>query len=328
MSPSPFCVTYHFVADPEETPWPRLVSRGRRAFEAQLDYLCAHHEPLTLEQIRAFFGQGAALPSDGFLLTFDHATRDHLEIVLPALESRGLQGTFFVYTHVIDQGRICSVDKQRFLEYSFEDYLDLLKHFAEHVMRRCPDLDPRSIEPNARNLEQTRHYLAQFPFYSDGERFFRHLRDRVLLPSVFEEAISAMFQEVFGSEAEFARAHYLSWDDLSTLRNAGMEIGGHGHRHLPMPRTPPEVQLADVQTCVHLLRQRLRVPADVFAYPNGDYNPETLSALRTSGVTLAFTTDPGAGISKGRPLEIGRIDTAFLPTKAGAGRLDGGPRGE
>jgi len=315
MQTDAFCVMYHFVADAEHTPWPRLVSRRTGDFAAQLDTLCTRGEPLTLDRLRAFFHGEEALPPRGFLLTFDHATRDHLDNVLPALQSRGLQGIFLPYTQAIEEHRICPIDKQRFLEYAFEDYLDLLRCFAEHVRRQCPDLAPATVEPSGDNLIQARTYLSQFAFYSDGERFFRHLRDEVLAPSAFEGAIAALFEEVFGSEADFARAHYLSWDDLRALRDAGMEIGGHGHRHLAMSRTPADEQRADVRTCVGLLRERLGVPADLFAYPNGGYNADTLSALREAGVVLAFTTNLETGISPDRPLEMGRIDTTALPTE-------------
>jgi len=318
MYTQPICVMYHFVADPESTPWPRLISRRTSEFAGQLDFLCANYEPLTMERLRAFYRGEAALPGRGFLLTFDHATRDHIENVLPELQSRGLEGTFFVYTQVPEEGRICAIDKQRFLEYAFEDYLALLEKFAEHALHLCPDLDPSEVKPTPENLASARNYLKQFRFYSNEERFFRHLRDNVLARDVFQGVISRLFYDVFGSEVVFAGRHYLSWDELRAMRAAGMEIGGHGHRHLIMSRTPARQQMADVDECVRLLRKRLGVAADMFSYPNGSYNCDTLSALREAGVKLAFTTHDGTGIRPGRPLEIGRVDTTSLPTDADA----------
>jgi len=312
---SAFCVYYHFVADAEATPWPKLVSLRTADFARQLDYLCSRFEPMALEDVRAFYRGERPLPRRGFLLSFDHGTKDHLENVLGELEARSLKAVFFVYTCVQEEGRICAIDKQRFLEYVFDDYLELLRRFAEHALRLDDGLERSRIEPTPENLARSRRYLEQFAFYSDGERFFRQLRDRVLEPGLFARVIGHMFEDRFGPEREFARAHYLSWDDLRELRDAGMEIGGHGHAHLIMDKTPAEEQRKDVARNLGLLRERLGVAADCFSYPNGAYGEATLDVLRQSAVKLAFTTDAETGFRRDRPLEIGRVDTASLPMK-------------
>jgi len=309
-------VMYHFVADAEKTPWPKLISRRTAAFRGQLDYLCANYEPVTLADVRAFCLESASLPRKGFLLTFDHGTVDHFENVLPDLTKRGLEGTFFAYTQVQQEGLICSIDKQRYLEYMFEDYTELLRKFAEHVLRACPQLVRRDVEPSVENLLEAREYLKPYSFYSDGERFFRRLRDRLIPPPVFTEVISSMFEEVFGDEVSFARTHYLTWEHLAAMRDAGMQIGGHGHRHLSMANTPLEGQIADVEQNVACLRDHLGIEVDSFALPNGAYNADTLSAFRRAGVRLAFTTNPDTGLKRDAPLEIGRVDTNGLPTGA------------
>jgi len=306
-------VMYHFVADPDDTPWPGLVSCRTGQFKAQLDYLCRNYDPVTLDSVRRFCAGEGFLPAKGCLLTFDHGTRDHLDNVLPELDKRGLQGSFFVYTEVQEEGRIAPIDKQRYLEYKL-DRLVLLQKLCEHALRLDPTLDRASLEPTPDNLLEAREWecLKPYPFYSDAERFLRKIRNTVLPLYVFTGAVSAMFAETFGDEAAFAHAHYLTWDDLAGMRDAGMEINGHGHRHLPMDRTPLAEQAADVERNTQLLRDRLHVPADAFAYPNGACNANTFSALGQSGVKLAFTTEAVKGISCDTPLQIGRLDTAGL----------------
>ena len=64
------------------------------------------------------------------------------------------------------------------------------------------------------------------------------------------------------------------------------------------------------------LSSELSEPIEVFAYPYGSYNDDTLSILRRRGCRLAFTTKVNVILDPARPLEVPRVDTNDVPLTA------------
>jgi hypothetical protein len=56
------------------------------------------------------------------------------------------------------------------------------------------------------------------------------------------------------------------------------------------------------------LTRRLQTPIESFAYPNGDYSPESIASVRDAGYSLAFTTDSGYAQPGADPLRIPRVN--------------------
>lgn len=69
-----------------------------------------------------------------------------------------------------------------------------------------------------------------------------------------------------------------------------------------------DIIIQDIQTCSTL--EILDHP-DVFAYPFGIYQPDTLEILKKSGISLAFTTNPGFNDQDTNLLELHRT---LIPT--------------
>ena len=95
-TPSLLVVTYHYVRNLPETPYPRIRGLLTATFARQLDYLQSRYDVVSWEAARAFVA-GESRPSrDLCLLTFDDGLVDHHLTVFPMLLERGLSGTFFV----------------------------------------------------------------------------------------------------------------------------------------------------------------------------------------------------------------------------------------
>ena len=303
-------VEYHFVRNPEETPYPGLKCVQTETFERHLDAFCQAYEPLTANDFRRFFAGEDNLPAKGFYLTFDDGTRDHIEEVFPRLQRRGLEGAFFPVTEPLVDGRIVALEKGRFLQYARDDYDAFLISFYDSLCGLYPGLDPKAIEPTSENIADSHTYLSQYAFYSDEERFFRKTRDSVLTPEQFEAVMGDMFPRHFGDEKDFIREFYMSWEDLTELQRGGMVVGGHTHCHGMLGNLTVEQQREDIETCLRHLSARLPEPVDVFAFPFGNYNQDTLTILRDNEISISFTTYTQAQINRIRPFEIGRVDAA------------------
>lgn len=309
-------VMYHFVENLDRVSFPGLKGLTAAQFRGQLDYLLRHHTPVgTGELLRAVRGEGT-LPDNGFVLTFDHGTRDHLEIALPELCRRGLDAFFFVMTATPELGTVPAIDKQRLLEGRFAEYDRFLDRFSAVSARCFPDRRDR-LAPTEANLASAADYLPHLPFYSTPERFFRRLRNELLSTDEFAAVIDELFAEEFNDKREVARTWYLDWDECRALVDAGMTVGSHGHHHLIYAADIRRRYQDDVRISFDLLRERLGGRCiNAFSYPNGAYEDGLAELLEEVGATLAFTTRVGVEFEPDRWFAVDRLDTTELPFSA------------
>lgn len=302
-------VMYHFVMDQTHI-LPALKTITVKGFQEQLDYLCEHYKPLVLENIHgSFYSSNGEDSGKFFLLTFDHGTRDHLEIVLPELVKRNLTGYFYIMTCIPEEKKIPVIDKQRYVESHFSTYTD----FYQQFYRQCLEIEPglqEEIEPNSNNLSAARKYLTRFTFYSDHERLFRKVRDFHLPPQLFEELFCEMFKKIFGEEDRFVKSNYLSWEDIQTLQDQGMVIGTHGHEHIFYTSKNVNESCSDVEKSIGLLRERLQnEKINSITYPNGKYCEDLFSCLTANSIDWGFGTHKDLTFNHSRKLNLGRVDT-------------------
>lgn len=122
--------------------------------------------------------------------------------------------------------------------------------------------------------------------------------------------------KLFDLRRQFASEHFLSWEDVRTLKRRGVEIGAHGHRHWPLNEAQMgNYHLTEAQT------SRQRIEAEVgecrfFAYPYGnigDVSAQAWRSVRDAGFSHAFTTLSGT-------LDASR--NAWLMPRLGLGARD------
>ena len=77
-------VMYHYVRDDA-----RVHARTIAELEAELDHVAEHYTAVRLEDVVT-----GGWPDNACLLTFDDGLVEHLDVVAPALERRGLTGVF------------------------------------------------------------------------------------------------------------------------------------------------------------------------------------------------------------------------------------------
>lgn len=106
----PIMMYHHIAPAPQRTPQMgdydyRLavdLTVTPEHFAAQLDWLAAHgYTTITLQQLLAALFDGAPLPAHPIVLTFDDGYADNYQYALPALQTRGMTGTFNVITGLV-----------------------------------------------------------------------------------------------------------------------------------------------------------------------------------------------------------------------------------
>jgi hypothetical protein len=111
-------------------------------------------------------------------------------------------------------------------------------------------------------------------------------------------------------------------------RGGLVRIGAHTHTHADF-RGQPQALLADLQTCVEVVRPRFGVEDVPFAFPFGRralgyVSDELVGAARASGVTCALTTEASLVDPRSDPFGWGRFNAYDWDTGATlAARLEG-----
>jgi peptidoglycan/xylan/chitin deacetylase (PgdA/CDA1 family) len=280
-------------------------------FRDQIDHLARERNITSIDKIFAHVLDGAPLPANSCLLTFDDGLLDHRWNVLPALAERDLPATFFVSAATVDSREVLDVHKiQSILATGpcMNDVLEVINIAAttslgserwEYVRRRLISL------ANTNRFDSKGTALAKIFLQRGPEPARSHAID-VLFDRHVPMSASALAAEL-----------YLSRSDLQVLVASGMSIGGHGLGHPWLSTQEWEEQRQEVLASRDLLADLFGETPQrwAFAYPFGDYDATTLALLEEHGCTLGFTTSPEVSLQIDRPLRIPRLDcNDFMPT--------------
>ncbi len=88
----------------------------------------------------------------------------------------------------------------------------------------------------------------------------------------------------------------LTWEEVRHLAENGVDIGLHGHRHLPLASLGPDELARDLAQAAEIFRQELGRAPTTFALPYGNpaaFSSGALQALRNAGLDLVFSTITG-----------------------------------
>ncbi len=108
------------------------------------------------------------------------------------------------------------------------------------------------------------------------------------LPILKELNMTATFFIVKGF---IGRGGYMTAAEITELKDAGMEIGGHSLTHKNLATQTYEVTYKEI-------RDSLRSTDNVFSYPSGKYSTTTVEILKELGVKATVTTNLGLATDK------------------------------
>ena len=98
---------YHHLKtlEPGASELQRTWTVAPEQFRAQLDYLQARgFHTITFQELSAFFENGAPLPTNPIILTFDDGWINAYTVAFPELRKRNMRGVFFVPTNYAKAG--------------------------------------------------------------------------------------------------------------------------------------------------------------------------------------------------------------------------------
>lgn len=250
-------LTYHSISKDEScfTDMPGM-RHAPAAFEAEMDYLVAHFEVVSLRDLTEMFERGEQ-PRRAVAITFDDGFADTLRTAMPILYRRRIPFTVFPVTSVVDNADLLWQHKLAWLCAS--GHVERVRHALQ--VAGWPPMDAR---------ESLQHYVRLY---------YRHN-----LPALLENILG----DVGTSGQSLAADHklYLTRDDIASADPEFVEFGNHTDTHPVLASLTSSQQAAEIDIARRkLLELTGRLPVS-FAYPFGlkrHYNDTTRKLVIDSG---------------------------------------------
>jgi Polysaccharide deacetylase len=107
-------------------------------------------------------------------------------------------------------------------------------------------------------------------------------------PVLRERGLTATLYVISGLVGkEYGGRRMLCWEQLEELRDGGVEIGAHGHRHVQLDVVPLDRAARELVNSKLLLEDRLQSAVNSFAYPFGYHTARIKRLVARSGFTSA-----------------------------------------
>ena len=111
-------VTFHRVLDPsQQAPYlfdEGVVDSAPDEFERDIKMIGRYFTPVGIEDVARSM-DGAPLPKNPILVTFDDGYKDNIEVAVPILKRHGVKAVFFIATQYLSQRRMFWWDRINYL---------------------------------------------------------------------------------------------------------------------------------------------------------------------------------------------------------------------
>lgn len=271
-------LTYHRVTDATLPSFDHLrpnVSASPQQFDQQMAYVARHFHVINLETLENALLRGGKLPSRPLLLTFDDGYLDNYENAFPVLKRYQLPAVIFLMTSLIGNAGLPWWDLGA---YAF--------HHTTCTTANLPLIGTRTLidpaNPRAKQSAEREMLAALKPLPAEQQR----------------SIVDALFT-VLNVAPPPAESHFMSWAQVREMAAHGVSFQPHTVSHprisgLDQAGAAREIEQSSREIAEHIGQPGYKACA--FAYPfglPGDYHVETLAALRTHDIRLAFTLTPG-----------------------------------
>jgi peptidoglycan/xylan/chitin deacetylase (PgdA/CDA1 family) len=247
------------------------------SFDAKLDLLKSVFNVLPLPEAVSRLKTGT-LPARAAAITFDDGYADNVTNALPILQKHGLHATFFIATSYLNGGRMFNDTVIESIRRSPLTQLDL-----NDLGLGVQDLGSDLAKANAigKILPQVKYLPLD-------------AREDTVAQVATRAGVSSLPDDLM-----------MTTSQLKALHAAGMEIGGHTHRHPILAKLDRNTARDEIAAGKTWLEDTLGAPVRVFAYPNGkpgtDYLPEQANIVRELGFEGAVSTQRGVST---RPSDV------------------------
>jgi peptidoglycan/xylan/chitin deacetylase (PgdA/CDA1 family) len=279
---------YHRVAEVDMNPWGLCVAPQH--FAQHLEVLRQYAHPISLQELAEAHRNGN-IPSRAVAITFDDGYADNLYQAKPLLEQYGIPATVFATAGYIGRNR----------EFWWDELERLLLQPGQLPEKLCLNINGNTHQlelgeaANYSEADYQRDRQLRACESQPGSRLFLcHLLGQLLKPLPEEERLQVLDElAIWSNTGSIARPTHrpLSWEELRILGEGKLvEIGAHTVTHPLLSAHSPDFQLDEIQQGKAYLEEKLARSVTTFAYPYGNYTPETVKLVQKAGFACACST--------------------------------------
>lgn len=254
-------------------------------------FLARHYRVLPLVSgLRAWQG-GTAGGRPVAVITFDDGYRDNAALAAPVLQQADLKATFFPIVGLVDTFR------RPWYDALAQGVIQLYEQNRSQLLTQS---DGPLAGPGGQRLALNQSDPLQAA------------RTAVAVAKTFDPAarreLLQRLTSLLGDDLARASGHdrIMNTSQLKSLISAGHEIGAHSYSHELLSQLDGQDLQREVTTARTELQRRLDTPIESFCYPNGDFNRQTVQAVKQADYLCAVTSDPTPNRPGCDPYTIGR----------------------
>lgn len=258
-------LTYHHIAehDPNYPYDPGVADATPTQFRRHMEMLARYGTPIGIDELcRAL--DGAPLPKNPVMVTFDDGYRSCHDVALPILRAVGMRATFFIPTTYINERRL----------YWWERIAYVLSQARKQT---ATVTYPMRVEIDRTNPDAHRDLtnLIKDTAGLDIERFV--------------EGLFTAFGVEWDRDIEARHADdvVMTWDQIRALSRAGMDVESHTRRHRVLQTLDDEQLRDELLGSRQDLEQQLGRPVRALAYPVGR-RISKLAKIRTAVAAAGY----------------------------------------
>jgi len=109
------------------------------------------------------------------------------------------------------------------------------------------------------------------------------------------------------SMADMGNPSYVTWEQVSEMSAAGMEMQAHCYSHMDLRGRSVDYLVWQVLGAKEAIEARTHVPVRFFCYPSGKYDGRVMQVLHSAGYWAAVTLIEGVEQRSTAPFELQRI---------------------
>lgn len=241
---------------------------------------------------------------DKVCITFDDNLKCQFDIALPVLESLNLKAFWFVYTSPL-LGIVEKVELYRYFRTVQYSTVDEFYQAFETAIEGFDFAGQAHSEIKKADFE---NHLAEWSFYTYGDRKFRYIRDNILGVEKYNLVMEKLIADSGMDIKSIAASLWMSSNDIKTVHGKGHFIGLHSHSHpTRLDRLPDEGIEKEYTTNYNLLSDIIGKDS-IFSmsHPCNAYNEHTMDVLNGLGIQIGFRSNNQ--LTTYTPLQLPRID--------------------
>jgi peptidoglycan/xylan/chitin deacetylase (PgdA/CDA1 family) len=286
-SAAPVILMYHRVADIPIDPWGLAVHPAR--FEEQIDALTHVRRVVHLHDLIEAERSRSSRDKPLAVVTFDDGYHDVYSNGRKILQRHDCPMTLFVTTGAID------TDREFWWDATSRIFLETETLPASLEMDIAGNAVHWSVPPFAQQEGRKKTFQDVWA------------RLRVLEYESQSEHLEQLGRWA-GCDLTAREAHrVMTREEVRSISDGLITVGAHTVTHPTLPAHSIESQFREIADSREACEELVDGPVRAFAYPFGDYDSATVSAVRDAGFSMACTVEAGVVRPQADPMKLPRL---------------------